>query len=386
MHYFDWTATSMPTERAVKAVNTALTEEWGNPSSVHGFGRAAEELVAGARRSVLRGLGFGRAPEGTLVFTSGGTEANNLALLGAAYAKKRRGKILISEGEHASIEQCALHLEADGFEVVRIPTRGGRLDIEAIERVDGEIAVASFMLVNNETGAVYDIPAAVKAVRAKSPSSFIHTDAVQGFMKLRFTPERLGVNAVSVSAHKIGGIKGVGALYIDKASVRSKQISPRALGGGQESAYRSGTENVAGIVAFGEAVTEAMESFAERERRTAELRALLEEELRGTGLVMNLPDKAISGILSVTVPKIKSETAVNELSRNGFCISAGSACSSHGHGASPALLGFGLTEAEADSTVRLSLCHLNTEDEIRELCGLLVRVMAEKQGLRTGMR
>lgn len=205
-------------------------------------------------------------------------------------------------------------------------------------------------------------------------------------MKFRFTPDRLGVNAVSVSAHKIGGIKGTGALYVDKASVVSKQLSPRALGGGQEDAYRSGTENVAGIAAFGEAVAEAMDSFAERTRRTEELRAVLENELRGTELVMNLPDNAVSGILSVTIPKIKSETAVNELSRNGFCISAGSACSSHGHGASSALLGFGLSESEADSTVRLSLCHLNTEDEIRELCGLLVRVMAEKQGLRTGMR
>ncbi len=380
MHYFDWTATTKPTDRVIEKVNTVLAEEWGNPSSVHGFGGNAAKLVREARRSVLRGLGFGREAPGRLIFTSGGTEANNLALLGSAYAKARRGKILISEGEHASIEMCARALEADGFDVVRIPTRGGVLDIDAIRAVQGEVVVASFMLVNNETGAVYDIAAAVKAVREKSPNAFIHTDAVQAFMKLPFTPERLGVNAVTVSAHKLGGLKGSGALYIDRESVKQKRIVPRMIGGGQEDSFRSGTENVPGIASFGEAVREALDSFKERESRVASLRAGLEEALGGTGLLLNLPEAALPGILSVTVPGVKSETVLNYMNERGFCISAGSACSSHGHGMSMALMGFGLDSAAADSTVRISLGHLNTEDEVAALAEALTGAV-ELRGL-----
>ncbi len=375
MIYFDWTATTKPTDGVIAKVNTVLAEEWGNPSSVHGFGGNALRIVESARREVLRGLGFGREAPGRLIFTSGGTEANNLAVLGGAYAKAKRGRILITQGEHASVEMCAAQLEADGFEVIRIPTKGGHLDIDAIRAVK-DVSVASFMLVNNETGAVYDVAAAAKAVRENSPNAFIHTDAVQAFMKLRFTPERLGVNAVTVSAHKLGGLKGAGALYVDRDSLKQKKLSPRILGGGQEDSLRSGTENVPGIAAMGEAVREAMASFGERESRTAELRRILEERLRGTELVMNLPESPLANILSVTVPGVKSETVLNYMNERGFCISAGSACSSHGHKMSAALTGFGIDPAAADSTVRLSLCHLNTEDEVAQLCEALAGTVA----------
>jgi len=370
MIYFDWTATTKPTDAVVDKVNTVLTEEWGNPSSVHGFGGNAAKLLETARREVLRGLGFGREAPGRLIFTSGGTESNNLAILGAAYAKEKRGRILITEGEHASVEMCAAALEKDGFEVIRIPTKGGVLDIDAIRQTK-DVYVASFMLVNNETGAVYDVAAAAKAVRENSPNAFIHTDAVQAFMKLRFTPERLGVNAVTVSAHKIGGLKGTGALYVDKDSLTKKKLSPRMLGGGQEDSLRSGTENVPGIAAFGAAVREAMETFTDRAEAVAKLREHLEERLGGTPRIMNLPRMALPNILSVTVPGIKSETVLNHMNERGFCISAGSACSSHGHGMSMALTGFGLSPEAADSTVRISLSHLNTESEISGLADAL---------------
>lgn len=372
MHYFDWTATTRPTARVIEKVNMAMTEEWGNPSSVHGFGGSASKMVEEARRAVLRGLGFGREAPGRLIFTSGGTEANNLALLGAAYAKEKRGIILISEGEHASVEECAKALESDGFTVIRIPTRGGALDLDAIRGVKGEVSVASFMMVNNETGAVYDVAAAAKAVREKWPNAFIHTDAVQGFMKLRFTPERLGVNAVTVSAHKLGGLKGTGALYVDRESLKQKRLTPRILGGGQESGLRSGTENVAGIVAFGEAVRESMGDFAARTEAVAALRRELEAGLAGE-LVQNVPAVALPNILSVTVPGIKSETVLNHMNAHGFCISAGSACSSHGHGMSLALTGFGLDSAAADCTVRISLSHLNDSAEVAALCEALAQ-------------
>ncbi len=375
MIYFDWTATTKPTDEVVRKVNTVLTEEWGNPSSVHGFGGNAAKIVSMARREVLRGLGFGREAPGKLIFTSGGTEANNLAILGAAYAKEKKGRILITEGEHASVEMCAAILEADGFEVVRIPTKNGVLDIDAI-RCTRDVSVASFMLVNNETGAVYDVAAAVKAVRENSPNAFIHTDAVQGFMKLRFTPERLGVNAVSISAHKLGGLKGTGALYVDKDSLTKKKLSPRMLGGGQEDSLRSGTENVPGIAAFGTAVREAMETFTDRTEAVSVLRTHLEEKLAGTPLVMNLPETTLANILSVTVPGIKSETVLNYMNERGFCISAGSACSSHGHGMSMALTGFGLSPEAADSTVRISLSHMNTESETDALAEALAGALS----------
>lgn len=376
MHYFDWTATTRPTERVIEKVNTVLTEEWGNPSSVHGFGGNASRLVEEARRSVLRGLGFGREAPGRLIFTSGGTEANNLAILGAAYAKERRGVILITEGEHASVEECAKILGSDGFQVIRIPTKGGVLDVDAIREIKGDIRVASFMLVNNETGAIYDVAAAAKAVRLHSPNAFIHADAVQAFMKLRFTPERLGVNAVTVSAHKIGGLKGIGALYVDRDSLKQKRIAPRMIGGGQEGALRSGTENVPGIVSFGEAVLESMEKFSDRAEAVASLRCGLEDRLRASGLILNLPSVGLANILSVTVPGIKSETVLNHMSAEGFCISAGSACSSHGHGMSLALTGFGLDSSAADCTVRISLSHLNTAEEVAAMADALASAVS----------
>ncbi len=375
--YFDWTATTKPTAGVIGAVNRVMSEEWGNPSSVHRAGNRAARLLASARESVMCGMGFGRAPKGKLIFTSGGTEADALALLGSAYAKKKRGRLLITEGEHAAVEKCAARLEEDGFEVLRVPTRGGELDLDFIrEHADG-VVTASLMLVNNETGALYDVAAAAKIIRAKSPDAFIHTDAVQGFMKVRFTPERLGVNAVSVSAHKIGALKGTGALYVDEKTVKEKRIVPIIPGGGQEDAYRSGTENVPGICAFGEAVRENLADYAERTAAVASLRAEFLAAIEGSVLRPNIPTHFIDNIVSVTVPGVKSETVLNFASENGYYISAGSACSSHGKKTSGALAGFGLDPADADSTVRVSLSHLNTPDEVKGLADVLVRASRE---------
>lgn len=368
MTYFDWTATTRPTPRVIDIVNKAMTEEWGNPSSFHRAGIGAERLVTRARGEIARALGFGRAVRGEIIFTSGGTEANDLFLFGTAHAKARRGKILISAGEHASIENTAAALEKEGFEVIRIPTVGGVLDIDAVrDAADGVIA-ASFMLVNNEHGAIYDVRAAAAAVREKSPAAVIHTDAVQAFMKIRFSPEKLGVDAVSISAHKIGGLKGTGALWVNDRVIKEKRLAPILIGGGQEKGYRSGTENVPGICAFGEAAAESLEAVSARYSHVAKLRSLLEERLCGQ-LPLNLPPEnaRYPGILSVTVPGVKSETVLNELSGRGFCVSSGSACSSHGKKTSLALSSFGLDPAAADSTVRISIGYQNTEAEVEAL-------------------
>ena len=366
MNYFDWTATTRPSARVIEIVNKTMTEEWGNPSSFHRAGMGAERMITKARGEISRALGFGRAVRGEVIFTSGGTEANNLFLSGTAHAKSRRGRILISAGEHASVENSAAALERDGFEVVRIPTVGGVLDIDAVRSAADGVIAASFMLVNNEHGAVYDVRAAAAAVREKSPAAVIHTDAVQAFMKVKFSPERLGVNAVSISAHKIGALKGTGALWIDDRMVKEKWIAPQIFGGGQEKGYRSGTENMPGICAFGAAASESLEFFDERMAAVAALRALLEERLAGGDFVLNLPPQsaAFPGILSVTAPGVKSETLLNEMSGRGFCISSGSACSSHGKKASLALASFGLDAAAADSTVRISIGYANTADEV----------------------
>lgn len=378
MNYFDWTATTRPSARVIEIVNKTMTEEWGNPSSFHHAGVGAERMLTKARSEVARALGFGRPVRGEVIFTSGGTEANNLFLLGAAHAKSRRGRILITSGEHASVENSAAALEREGFEVVRIPTLGGVLDIDKVRAASDGVIAASFMLVNNEHGAIYDVRAAAAAVREKSPAAVIHTDAVQAFMKVKFTPERLGVNAVSISAHKIGALKGTGALWIDERMVKEKWICPQIYGGGQEKGYRSGTENVPGICALGAAAAESLECFDERMTAVAGLRALLEERLADSGLVLNLPPQgaAFPGILSVTAPGVKSETLLNEMSGRGFCISSGSACSSHGKKASLALASFGLDAAAADSTVRISIGYANTEDEVCALAANLADAAA----------
>ena len=384
MIYFDNAATTKPCPEAVTAMTDALTARWGNPSSVHGAGNGAHVLLEEARRAVMKALGVRRETEGQILFTGSGTEADNLALLGTVYAKNRpvrggsRGRILISDGEHAAIENTAVRLEKDGFEVCRIPTRGGALDFDFIgAHAEGAILV-SVMLVNNETGALYDVRRAFDTVRRVSPDAVTHTDAVQGFMKVRFTPASLGAELVSVSAHKIGGPKGVGALYVAEPILRAKKLIPTVTGGGQENGLRSGTENVPGIAGFAAACRAASDRFAERAAAVAALRSRLLDALCAMpDIRVNVPASASAHIVSVTMPSVRSETVLNALSQKGICISAGSACSAHSaKKASRALTAFGISPDEADTTVRVSLSHENTEEEIDALAAALADAAA----------
>ena len=362
----------------------ALTERWANPSSVHAAGNTANALLSEARRTALRSLGVRRETEGSIFFTGSGTEADNLALLGTVYAKNRpvrgtsRGRILISEGEHAAIEQTAVRLEKDGFEICRIPTRGGEIDFDYVQVHAEGVILVSVMLVNNETGALYDVRRVFDTVRRVSPDAVTHTDAVQGFMKVRFTPASLGADLVSISGHKIGGPKGIGALYVSEPILRAKKLIPTVTGGGQESGYRSGTENVPGIAGFAAACRAASETFAERCAAVAALRArLLDELAKSPEIRVNTPASAADHIVSVTMPGIRSETVLNDLSAKGICISAGSACSAHAQKkASRALTAFGLTPDEADTTVRVSLSYENTAQEIDALTAALADAAA----------
>lgn len=365
MIYFDNASTTKPSAAAVSAVTEALVAEWGNPSSRHDAGRGAKKKLESAKNTILSTLGARRAPSSSLIFTGSGTEANNLAILGVCRAKARRGRILIGAGEHASVDAAATAAEAEGFTVVRIPTKNGTLDIDRIaEETTKDTVLASFMLVNNETGALYNVAEAFAAVRAKAPSAICHTDAVQGYMKVPFTVRSLGADMITLSAHKIHGPKGVGALYVDGDVFRRREISPVVFGGGQEGGFRSGTENVPAILGFAAAAAEAFENITENREKINTLRLFIAEKVSLIdGVRCNIPEAAAPHILSITLPAIKSETMLHFLSERGIAVSSGSACSTHSRNLSAALLSFGFPEKEADTTVRVSLSEENTVAE-----------------------
>ena len=371
--YLDNSATTKPSEASLEKMREALSLIYGNAGSVHAMGNAAHKLLCDARSVVGLTLGMRRPADGQVIFTSSGTEANNLAIFGSIRAKDRSGggKIFISEGEHPSVDECAASLEREGFRVYRVPTAGGRLDLDYLRKnCDGTTVLASFMLVNNETGALYDVASAAAIVREASPKAFIHADCVQAYLKTRFTLKSLGVDALTVSAHKVNAPKGAAALAVTAEVIRAKRLVPVTLGGGQESGFRSGTENVPAISAFGAAAKEGFAEMSERSARVRALRELLESELDGV-VRINRPAKGLDCIVNLTLPDIKSETMLNFLSGEGICISAGSACSARGRGVSRALVAFGIPESEADCSVRVSLSHLNCEEDILSLASAL---------------
>ncbi len=364
--YFDNSATTAPSTASLEKMREAVSVLYGNAGSVHLMGNAANRLLQEAREAVGLTFGMRRPQDGCVIFTSGGSEANNLAIFGSIEAKERKGgeKVFITEGEHPSVDECAKKLEKQGFQVYRIPTAGGALDLEYLrEHCDSNTALASFMLVNNETGALYDVAAAARIVRERAPKAFIHCDAVQGYLKTRFTLKSLGVDAVSVSGHKVNAPKGVGALAVTAEVIRAKRLVPVILGGGQEMGFRSGTENVPAISAFGAAAAEGAREMGARAEKIRALRAIIERELADS-VRINRPEKGLDCICNITLPSIKSETMLNYLSGEGICISAGSACSARGKGVSRPLLAFGIPADEADCSVRVSLSHLNTEKEV----------------------
>ena len=368
--YLDNSATTAPSKAAIDKINETLSL-YGNPSSLHSMGQSAEKVVREARESILLALGA-RVREGELVFTSCGTEANALAILGSAHAKERRDaiRILTTDSEHPSVYKNLDSLAKEGFEIVKIPTRGGVLDLDAIDQaLDKKIFLASFMLVNNETGAVYNVSEAFAKIKAKYPEAITHCDAVQGFMKIPFTPATLKADLISVSGHKLHAIKGVGALYISADMIKKKKITPFLLGGGQENGWRSGTENTIGIAAFGAAVADIKSRFSQNREHFFELYSYATEKIEKLGIRINKPSENFAHhIINVTVPNIKSETVLHFLSAEGIFISSGSACSSHSKTPSGTLISFGLSPADADCSLRISFSEYNTKEDIDALC------------------
>ena len=364
MIYFDNSATTKPSDASLEKMREALCVSFGNPGSVHTAGNDARHMMETARKEAAKTFGVRRPADGDVIFTSGGSEANNLAIFGSVRAKPRSGgKIFITDGEHASVENCAGELEKKGFTVLRIPTSGGALDLDFIEKnADSTVILVAMMLVNNETGALYDIKKASDIIKEKSPKALIHCDAVQGYLKTEFTPKKLGVDTMAVSAHKIHAPKGAGALYVTEEVIKSRRLSPVIFGGGQEWGLRSGTENVPAISAFGEAAKEGFAEMSSRREKVLELYSYLCGKIEGM-VRINRPREYIPNIINITLPCIKSETMLNFMSQRGICISAGSACSAHSGGVSHALTAFGLPAGDADCSVRISLSHLNTKEE-----------------------
>ena len=373
--YLDNSATTRICEEALEVYARVAREEFGNPSSLHALGFHAEKIIDDARATVLKSL---YTKVGDVIFTASGSEANNLAIVGHAMAKERyRGaKIITTMGEHASVSAPFDYLERLGYRVARISTVGGEVDLDALVReLTQDTILVSVMMVNNETGAIYDIPRIAELVRAKCPTAYIHVDATQSYMKIPFSPEAISADMITISSHKIEGPKGVGALYISPRVKKEKGIFPIILGGGQEGGLRSGTENVPGIAAFRKAIEIAHGEIREVAKRVGELREYLIERLEAEAREVSIskPVMPAPHILNITLPKIKSETMLHYLSSEGIYVSSGSACSSNSSHASSALTAFGRSEAEADTSIRISLSKRNTKEEI----DIFVRVLCE---------
>ena len=371
--YLDNSATTALSP-AVKSAMCEAMEIFGNPSSLHELGQRGAALLRESRNAVAEALGERYLKEGQLIFTGSGTEATTLALLGTARAKERREAhtILTTDSEHPSVEQNLRILEKEGFTVVRVSTRGGVLDMDTVRaNCNKDLFLVTMMLVNNETGARYPVEQVFAAARAGNPNCICHCDAVQGFLKVPMTAKSLGADLITISAHKIHGPKGVGALYIAPHLLTKRAIVPVLAGGGQEFGLRSGTENTIGIAGFAAAAREGRSTVARDVSHMAALSDRLIAGLAGSEIRVNLPTTRTPHIVNITLPQIKSETMLHHLSSKGISVSSGSACSSHAKNPSSTLLAFGLTPTEADCSLRVSFSAENTDSDVDALIAAL---------------
>ncbi len=365
MIYLDNSATTAVCRQAVERMICVMTENYGNPSSLHTLGIHAEREITRARGEVAALLG---AKPGQVVFVSGGTEANNIAVLGGAEARTRQPHVAVTTAiEHPSVAACFDRLEEQGWTVIRVrPESDGSISPEAIERAcTADTTLVSVMTVNNETGARTDIPSVVKRVRRVAPRALIHTDAVQAAGKIPLCAETWGVDLLSVSAHKIHGPKGVGALYIRKGV----RVLPRIIGGGQENGLRSGTEPVPAIAGFGAAAV-SVPNFSEQTKRYEALKTCLLDELGSHPDVrFHLPSGGVAYIVNLSLVGFRSETLLHFLAQRGIFVSGGSACAKGKRSA--VLTAMGLPAAEIDGSLRVSFCRDTTLEDVRALCEAL---------------
>lgn len=355
--YLDNSATTKPCEGARQKMLYAIDECWGNPSSLHGKGIDADMLLLSARRAVAKSLS---ADEKEILFTSGGTESNNLAILGAAHAMKRKGnKVITSAVEHPSVLKCFDRLESEGFTTVQIPTdKRGLIDLEALEReIDESTVLVSIMAVNNEVGTIQPVDKIKSIIKRKGSPALFHIDAVQAYGKLPLNVKKLGADLMSISSHKIHGPKGAGALFVRNGT----RLIPNALGGGQEKDLRPGTEPMVAIAGFFGAVEELNINKSLSEV-TALRNSFINKLSAIEGVSINSPHDALPYIVNLSLSGLRSETVLNLLSSMGICVSSGSACAK-GH-KSYVLTAMGLSDKEIDSSLRVSLSRFTTQEEL----------------------
>ena len=366
MIYLDNSATTKPCPEAVQAMARAMTETWGNPSALYGFGIDTAHALRDARRKVAAALG---AEPDRVFFTSGGTEADNWAIHGTVKRLGKRGKHIITTAiEHHAILNPIKELESQGFEVTYLqPDSEGRITVDALkEALRSDTILVSIMMVNNEVGSVMPIAAMAKLTHKLCPNAIFHTDAVQGFLKVPFSAKTLGADLISVSSHKVHGPKGVGALYI---SPRLKSFPALLLGGGQEGGYRSGTEATPAIFSFAAACAAGNTSFkADIAHEKALLNTLVEKLSALDGILINGAHEA-PHILSLSIPGLPTQNTINILQDAQICVSAGSACAK-GH-RSHVLEAMKLPPEVMDGSFRVSLSRETTAEELDKLVSVL---------------
>lgn len=359
--YFDNSATTKPCAEAITAIHELLETCWGNPSSVHNLGIAAQRRLHQARLEVAEALG---AEADRVFFTSGGTEADNWAIFSTAARMGKRGKHIITTAvEHHAVLHPMAQLEQQGFEVTYLQPDGeGRITLEALQAaLRPDTILVSVMMVNNETGAVMPIERMAKLTHRLAPNAVFHTDAVQGFLKVPFRATTLGADLISVSGHKIHGPKGVGALYIRKGF----SLPPYLHGGGQESNYRSGTEGLPMIAGFGAACKAAFPTLRQDLAREQQLKQLCMQALQKIDGVQLIGAAEAPHIINLSVPGVRSQGLINCLQDMEVYVSAGSACSK-GH-RSHVLEAMRVAPELIDGSVRVSMSRFTTEDEIHQL-------------------
>lgn len=382
--YLDNAATTRVSDRVAEIVKQTMSVDYGNPSSKHNKGFEAEQYIKNATQIIADSL---KVSPKEIIFTSGGTESNNMALIGAALANKRSGRhIIASAFEHASVYNPLLSLEDFDFEIDFAPVdEMGHIKIEElVAMIREDTILVSIMYVNNEIGAIQDIAAISRAIKEKKPSVIFHADAIQAYGKYRINPKKEGIDMLSVSGHKINGPKGSGFLYVSE----NIKVRPLIFGGGQQKNRRSGTENVPAIAGLGEAVKEFYENHAEKIERMFKLKEHFLERISEVpgGHVNGVPvivptdadinseqgnssirydvRKTAPHIVSISFDKIKAEVLLHALEEKGVCVSSGSACSSNHPGISSTLKAIGVRRELLDSTLRFSFSVNTTIEEI----------------------
>lgn len=372
--YFDNSASTKVADNVIEVMIKTMREDYGNPSAKHMMGVVAEKYVKEATRMIAKTL---KVEEKEILFTSGGTESNNIALIGGALANQRRGKHIISTAiEHPAVYEPLGKLVELGFEVTILPVdRAGHICLEELKNaIREDTIIVSTMYVNNEVGAVEPVEEIAKIVHEKNPDCLYHVDAIQGYGKYKIQPKKQGIDLMSVSGHKLHGPKGVGFLYIQKDA----KVNPILFGGGQQRGMRSGTINVPGIAGMGEAARLAYEYFDEKIEKMIAIKDYLMDQLeKMEGIHLNSfrGTQSAPHILSVSVQGVRAEVLLHALEDREIYVSSGSACSSNHPGISGTLKGIGLEDEFLDSTVRISLCSENTLEEADYFLGTLKELL-----------